>query len=250
MIGAPVGTNSGRVGNRRFASMASMSPFPILFFIFVEVPSMAAMLVHKGIMQATGNQTQPLNVWLYRLAGVAVEFVVLMLSFVIGLDAACGLLVLIVMGGLIALAVRKGNAGAAIGPQTPPTPATLPALPGVLGELSRRSLDDLNRANGRPSGELVDVHLRSADLMAALRYYQIAVDPRVTDLEIANQLSLDAPGTMTRVEQVYRDLPPSRERDVAIEILRAYRPQGLAVTGNIYTSFARNALREAAQRRP
>jgi len=224
--------------------MASMSPFPILFFIFVEVPSMAAMLVHKGIMQATGSQTRPLNVWLYRLAGVTVEFVVLMLSFVIGLDAACGLLVLIVMGGLIALAVRKGNAGAAIGPQAPPT------LPGVLGDLSRRSLDDLNRANGRPAGEMVDVHLRSADLMAALRYYPVAVDPHVTDLEIANQLSLDAPGMMARVEEAYRNLPPSRERDVAIEILRAYRPQGLAVTGNVYTSFAGSALHEAARRRP
>ena len=48
-----------------------MAPFPILFFIFVEVPSMGAMLVHKGIMLATGHETKPLNVWLYRLIGVA-----------------------------------------------------------------------------------------------------------------------------------------------------------------------------------
>jgi hypothetical protein len=218
-----------------------MSPFPILFFIFVELPSMGTMLVHKAIMKANGRETKPLNVWVYRLIGVGTLFLVLNLSFVIGADAACLLLVLLIAGGLIALAARRrgGTAGAAqrIGPQT---------LPGVLGDLSRRSLGDLKRTHGRPKDQFeTDIHLRAADLMAAMRFYQVAVDPRFSDHEIGRQMTLDTPGTMTRVMDAYRRLPVTRERDVAIEILRAYLPQGLAVTGNLYTLFAKRAFSEA-----
>jgi hypothetical protein len=219
----------------------AMNPIPILFFIFVELPSMGAMLVHKAIMKANRLDAKPLNVWLYRLIGVGTLFVLLNLSFVIGGDAACLLLVLLIAGGLTALAARsKGGTAAAtqrIGPQ---------ALPGVLGGLSRRSLGDLTRTHGRPKDRFeTDIHLRAADLMAALRFYQVAVDPRFTDHEIGRQMSLDTPGTMMRVMDSYRRLPAGRERDVATEILRTYLPHGPGVTGNLYTLFAKQALREA-----
>ncbi|WP_327000405.1 hypothetical protein OHA72_35450 [Dactylosporangium sp. NBC_01737] len=216
-----------------------MNPFPIFFFIFVELPSMGAMLVHKAIMKVNGRETKQLNVWLYRLIGVGTLFLVLNLSFIIGADAACLVLVLLIVGGLIGLAVRRkgGTTGARIGPQS---------LPGVLGDLSRRSLADLRRAHGRPKDQSeTDLHLRAADLMAALRFYRVAVDPRFTDQEIGRQMTLDTPGTITRVMDTYRRLPPTRERDVAIEILRACLPQGLAVTGNLYTVFAKQAFRAA-----
>lgn len=86
-----------------------MAPFPILFFIFVEAPSMGAMLAHKGIMLATGNETKPLNVWLYRLIGVTALAVLVGLSFAIGADAACLLFVLLIAGGLIAFVARRNN---------------------------------------------------------------------------------------------------------------------------------------------
>ncbi|NMO55136.1 hypothetical protein HH310_28615 [Actinoplanes sp. TBRC 11911] len=124
-----------------------MAPFPILFFIFVEMLSMGAMLVHKGIMNATGQQTRPLN-------------------------------------------------------------------------LSRRSLADLRRAHGRPANPAeADIHRRSADLMAALRFYQVAVDPRFTDWEIGNQLAVNAPRMMEQVIDAYGHLPLSPEREVAVQVL-------------------------------
>jgi hypothetical protein len=176
-----------------------------------------------------------------RLIGVAAGFIVLSLSFVIGMDAACGLLVLFIVGGLVVLAARRSRAGTVrataqgIGPSS---------LPGVLAELSRTSRGYLIRAHGRPgSAAEKDIHVRSADLMAALRFYQVTIDPRWTDLDIGNQLAVDAPGTITRVMDAYRHRPPSRERDVAIEILRAYVPQGPAVARNVYTTFAGVALR-------
>jgi hypothetical protein len=86
-----------------------MAPFPILFFIFVEVPSMGAMLAHKGIMLATGNETKPLNVWLYRLIGVTSLFLLLIMSFAIGADAACLLFVLLIGGGLFAFITKRKN---------------------------------------------------------------------------------------------------------------------------------------------
>lgn len=216
-----------------------MNPFSILFFIFVELPSMGAMLVHKSIMKVNGKETKPLNVWLYRLIGAGTLFVVLNLSFVIGGDAACLLLVLLIAGGLVTLTVRcQGRtAGAAqrIGPQH---------LPGVLGDLSRRSLDDLRRTHGRPKDQAeTDLHLRAADLMAALRFYRIAVDPRCTDHDLSRLMAMNTPATITRMMDTYRRLPATRERDVAIEILRACLPQGPGVTGNLYTVFAKQALR-------
>ncbi|MFD0747414.1 hypothetical protein ACFQ1L_40580 [Phytohabitans flavus] len=202
---------------------------------------MGTMLVHRAIMKANGQDTKPLNVWLYRLIGIGTLFLLLSLSFAIGGDAACLLLVLLIAGGLIALAARSKGATAGatqrIGPE---------ALPGVLGDLSRRSLGDLKRTHGRPKDQFeTDIHLRAADLMAALRLYQIAVDPRFTDYEIARQMTLDTPGTMMRVMDTYRRLSDTRERNVATEILRTYLPQSLAVTGNVYTLFAKQALREA-----
>jgi hypothetical protein len=182
-----------------------------------------------------------LNVWLYRLIGVTAGFVVLSLSFVIGMDAACGLLVLFIVGGLVALATRRSRAGTVrataqgIGPSS---------LPGVLAELSRTYRGDLVRAHGRPGSPAEeDIHVRSADLMAALRFYQVTIDPRWTDRDIGHQLAVDAPGTIIRVLDAYRHRPPSRERDVAIEILRACLPQGPAVARNVYTTFAGVALR-------
>jgi hypothetical protein len=217
-----------------------------LFFIFVEVPSMGAMLVHKAIMMATGQETKPLNVWLYRLIGVTTLVVLVGLSFVIGGDAACLLLVLLVAGGLIGLVVRRQNAvtGAGVPQRMGPH-----ILPGVLGELARRSLGDLRAALGRPNNPSeTDIHVRSADLMAALRFYQVAVNPHVTDHEIGRQLAVNAPVMMASVTASYSRLPPSRERDVAIEILRTYLPQGPGVIGNVYTSFAGNALRGSSRR--
>jgi hypothetical protein len=203
---------------------------------------MCAMVVHKGIMTATGQQTKPLNVWLYRLFGVTALMVLLGLSFAIGLDAACLLFVLLIGGGLVGLVTRRRNATAAagaaqgIGPQS---------LPGVLGELSRRSLDDLRQSLGPPTDPAeTDIHLRSADLMAALRYYQLTVDASFTDQQIGNQLAANAPGMMAGVEQSYQRLPASVERDVALQIIRAYLPQGPGVTGNAYTTYAGNALRQ------
>jgi hypothetical protein len=220
-----------------WTSGAVMAPFPILFFIFVEMPSMAAMLVHKGIMNATGRQTRPLNVWLYRLLGVAGLALLVGMSLTIGGNAACLLLVLVIGGGLGLLLARRKQAEAAqgIGPQ---------ALPGVLADLSRRSLGDLRRTHGRPPNPAeADIHRRAADLMAALRFYQVAVDPRFTDWQIGNQLAVNAPRMMEQMIDAYGRLPPSPERDVAAQILRTYLPQGLAVTGNAYTLFAGGALR-------
>jgi hypothetical protein len=208
-----------------------MSPFPLLFFLFVEVPSMGVMLVHKGIMQATGNNSRPLNVWLYRLIGVTAGFLVLSLSFVIGMDAACGLLVLFIVGGLIMLATRRSSGGTASAPARRIGPDS---LPGVLAELSRGSLGDLARVHGRPNSPAeVDLHLRSADLMAALRFYQVAIDPRWIDRDIGGQLAADAPGLLTRVADSYRHLAPSRERDVAIAILGAGPPPVCATMAGV-----------------
>ncbi|WP_430501278.1 hypothetical protein ACQRWP_06740 [Micromonospora trifolii] len=85
---------------------------------------MAAMLVHKGIMLATGNETRPLNSWLYRLLGVFSLILLLSLSFAIGADAACLLFVLIIGGGLVAFIARRNNKAAPAtgqyGPQQPP----------------------------------------------------------------------------------------------------------------------------------
>lgn len=47
--------------------------FPVLFFVFVELPSMAVMLIHKIIMVVTGRGStgRPLPIFLYRIIGVA-----------------------------------------------------------------------------------------------------------------------------------------------------------------------------------
>ena len=54
--------------------------------------------------------------------------------------------------------------------------------------------------------------------MAALRFHQVAIDPRLTDQDIGNQLAGNAPGMMSHVMDSYRRLPASPERDIAIEI--------------------------------
>lgn len=218
-----------------------MAPFPILFFIFVELPSMAAMTVHKGIMVASGRETKPLNVWLYRLVGVTGLLVLIGSSFLIGTDAACLVFILAIAGGLVGLAVQRNRAtaGTSVGPHS---------LPGVLGDLARRSLGDLQRFNGVPARGEEQCHQASADLMAALRFYQVAIDARWTDHEIGSQLAVNPIRLMTDIVAAYRRLPPSVERDTAIAILHAYMPRGQFVTCNLYTTWAGNALRQS--RRP
>lgn len=112
-----------------------MAPFPILFFIFVEVPSMGAMLAHKGIMLATGNETRPLNVWLYRLIGIVSLVVLLGLSFAIGADAACLLFVLLVGGGLAAFVTRRRNDAAPDTTRYDPPPQQQAAAPDALARM-------------------------------------------------------------------------------------------------------------------
>jgi hypothetical protein len=56
--------------------------FPLLFFVLVELPSMAVMLIHKIIMIVTGKGStgRPLPIFLYRIIGVAGLGVVLVLG--------------------------------------------------------------------------------------------------------------------------------------------------------------------------
>jgi hypothetical protein len=37
--------------------------FALAFVIFVEVPSMIVLTIHKLLMTASGRQTQPLPIW-------------------------------------------------------------------------------------------------------------------------------------------------------------------------------------------
>jgi hypothetical protein len=108
----------------------------------------------------------------------------------------------------------------------PPRPATTKHpfgpnfLTGKLKELSEEALVEVHRFAVLPAepGPIAEM---AADYMAAVRWWRVGVDPNAPDNYLFNAAS------SRRIETIidaYRSLPPSRDRDQALQILGYYLP--------------------------